>query len=247
VSYASYRLAIVLGEVLTLQPDAIVIYSGHNDYLEERSYQTLRSSQSPLFRLAGRSRVVQTLRQTFFERSRQRKRLPREVQTRLDLIDGMERYQRDALWRRGVVSHFRHSFARMVRACKDASVPLIVCVPASDLVKTPPFKVMTTSLDESSRHRFEQEWQTATNRKRSDQARLAAAERCLELDPEHAGAHFILGSLNWNLTRPSHARRHLIAARDFDVCPLRATTAIIDAMLDFFRVFRSTLGFRVHA
>ncbi len=42
VSYASYRVAKILDEVLGHQPDAIVIYTGHNEFLEDREYADVR-------------------------------------------------------------------------------------------------------------------------------------------------------------------------------------------------------------
>ena len=43
VSYASYRLLPILQEVLAYEPDLIVLYCGHNEFLEERTYASFRS------------------------------------------------------------------------------------------------------------------------------------------------------------------------------------------------------------
>ena len=42
VSYASYRLVPILEEVLGYQPDLIVIYTGHNEFLEDRTYAHIK-------------------------------------------------------------------------------------------------------------------------------------------------------------------------------------------------------------
>ncbi len=42
VSYASYRVAKIMEEVIAYQPDAIVIYTGHNEFLEDRTYAAVR-------------------------------------------------------------------------------------------------------------------------------------------------------------------------------------------------------------
>ncbi|MCA9129844.1 MAG: hypothetical protein KDB22_22310, partial [Planctomycetales bacterium] len=43
LSYASYRVKVILSEVLAYQPDLVVVYTGHNEYLEERTYDGFRS------------------------------------------------------------------------------------------------------------------------------------------------------------------------------------------------------------
>ena len=43
VSYASYRLAPLVKEVLHYQPDLVILATGHNEFLEDRSYQALKS------------------------------------------------------------------------------------------------------------------------------------------------------------------------------------------------------------
>jgi hypothetical protein len=58
---------------------------------------------------------------------------------------------------------------------------------------------------------------------------------CLEIDPEHAGAHFVAGRLRLDRGEVDSAIRHLVAARDHDVCPLRATSAITRAIIEITR------------
>lgn len=38
VSYASYRLVPILEEILNYRPDLIILYTGHNEFLEDRTY-----------------------------------------------------------------------------------------------------------------------------------------------------------------------------------------------------------------
>ena len=53
VSYASYRVSKILDELLQHQPDAIVLYTGHNEFLEDRTYAEVRS-MSAANRVASR-------------------------------------------------------------------------------------------------------------------------------------------------------------------------------------------------
>ncbi|MCO8122375.1 hypothetical protein NHH03_11565 [Stieleria sp. TO1_6] len=240
VSYASYRVAMILDEVLGYAPDAIVLYTGHNEFLEERSYATLPDHSGTLpgaaQRVLKRSALVQTIgrwiRPATTGQSRgtpatDRQVLSAEVETRLDLINGMERYVRDDAWRRAVAEHFATSLDRMIRACQQQQIPLIVCSPASDVVATPPMKILSIEMDKTTRSVFDENWQLACDADRDDEQRIEACENCLRIDPQHCGAQFIAGKLHWNHNRSDRARPYLVAARDNDVCPLRATTPIL--------------------
>jgi hypothetical protein len=54
--------------------------------------------------------------------------------------------------------------------------------------------------------------------------------KILEMDAQHCGAHYYLGQQAIAEKDWERARHHLVAAKDFDVCPLRATTAIQQAV-----------------
>lgn len=233
VSYASYRLAIILKQLLELQPDAIVLYTGHNEFLEERSYATME--QTIFSRLANRSKLVSAVRSLVLPGTRtslpSKVDLSAEVQTRLDLENGLQRYQRasqDAQWRDAVVTHFGDRLEWMVSACKQANTPLLLCMPASDLVNTPPFKVSTADLSQGRLVSFEKFWMQASDASLSPSERMHACQSCLEIDPEHAGACYIAGMLAWGNGNAAKARSFLLRARDTDVCPLRATTPLLN-------------------
>ncbi len=54
ISYASYREVVVLQEVLQYQPDLVIVYSGPNEFLEQRTYGDLGQT-SPLLLALGSS------------------------------------------------------------------------------------------------------------------------------------------------------------------------------------------------
>lgn len=231
VSYASYRVAIILEEVLRYSPDAIVLYTGHNEFLEERSYDTMGEQGGLLSRLGQNSRLLSSVRERLQHDPITRQDLPGELRTRLDLINGMQRYVRHEQWRRGVADHFRDTLGRMIGMCQAAGVPLLLCVPTSDVVRTPPIKVQMADLDAESAAAFRVHYEIAKDRDADTRRRIAACRACLELDPHHAGAHYIAGILHWSNRRSDEAKTHLIAARDDDVCPLRATTPLLESIL----------------
>ena len=204
------------------------MYCGHNEFLEERSYDATAINKGPLESLASSSLLVAEIRKRILRPDVAANRLTPDAQTRLDLNNGMKRYVRDAAWRTAVEQHYRLTMRRMIMACRKADVPLVVCIPASDLVNTPPFKVtLASGIDEQA---FKDAWSIAQSGQATSAERLDACRRCLALDPLHAGAHYIAGTLWWHQQQTSLARRHLIAARDHDVCPLRATSSMVDQL-----------------
>ncbi|TWU02079.1 SGNH/GDSL hydrolase family protein [Neorhodopirellula pilleata] len=259
VSYASDRVERILHEVLGHQPDAIVLYIGHNEFLEDRledrhGQQHASSAQRWINWAAGKSRAVGVLREvwtgTDLAGSSNRSTDPEgtffDLQTRLDREGGMRAFRRDSSWRNQVERQFEQTLDRMVRTCRKQRIPLIVCVPASDVVRTPPFKVEPNPSALPSQDAFMREaWQTIVDAETDQTERFRLARNLLEIDSEHAGAHFVLGRAAYDRDPTPEscsdaARKHLIAARDFDVCPLRATTTIEETVRSIGQVASKT-------
>lgn len=240
VSYASYRLAKVLEEVLGHEPDAIVLYTGHNEFLEDRAYREVRQL-GPMGRFANRLgdrlRTVRWLREKMAAPARDvmPEKLPAEVNARLDHAEGWSSYHRNPQWRRSIEADFEATLRRMVEMTRAAHVPLILCMPTCDLAGTPPFKVeAAASLGSETLEVFESLWSSARDPNADSVLRLEKCRRCLQIDPQHAGANYLAGRLlyepgNGAPFDPAAAKSFFISARDHDVCPLRATSAILEA------------------
>ena len=46
ISYASYRTAGLMEELAQYEPDLFIVYTGHNEFLERRTYDTLSERPS---------------------------------------------------------------------------------------------------------------------------------------------------------------------------------------------------------
>ena len=234
ISYASYRLAPILDEVLGYQPDLIVLYMGHNEFLEERTYENLKRvprGLAQVARLISCLRTTQMLRQLIRSDSQPSEEgkwvAEAEVRTRLDIAGGLADFHRDADWRADVIAHFEMTLRRMIRRCEAVGVPVMVCVPASDIVDTAPFKVQPNpKLSPGEAKEVALQWSIVTNSENGAEERMLACEQVLALDPRHAGAAFVLGRLLLEQNDFEAAKRWLVVARDHDVCPLRAPTEI---------------------
>ncbi|MEM9643774.1 MAG: hypothetical protein AAF989_02175 [Planctomycetota bacterium] len=233
VSYASYRIEKLLHEVLGHQPDAIVLYTGHNEFLESRTYSHLRGRgylARWLDAAAAKLKTVGWLQRALATPVPQQV-LGAEVTASLDRKGGLGDYHRDEVWRKGVEEDFKSSLQRMVHSCKAAGVPVVICVPASDAVRTPPFKTEADPrLDLQTRERVQEDWNVVLGDGSAERKR-EACRRILAIDPLHAGANFWMGKTSWEDRDRSPATcQKLGIARDHDVCPLRATTTIVQSV-----------------
>ncbi|MDA7660605.1 hypothetical protein N8702_02740, partial [Verrucomicrobia bacterium] len=109
VSYASYRLVPVLQECLNqYDPDLILICTGNNEFLEDRSYRFTKKfapSLDPVLRFARSSRLIQSvISLANHNRSSDtpHSTLDGQVNAMLDYERGIERYHRNEAWQTSV-------------------------------------------------------------------------------------------------------------------------------------------------
>lgn len=239
ISYASYRLVPILEECLTHAPDLIVICTGHNEFLEDRTYGDLKRSSGFLdaaHRGVARLRTYGLLRRGYLA-LRGEPELPSppvlaaEVQALLDFQGGLAAYERDSAWREGVIRHFAFNVRRMVARAKRAGVPVILVLPPSNLSDCPPFKSLPgATLPDADRAA----WRDA--RARLEEARgdvalmVSLLERLRDLDDAFAWTHYTLGKCYESQGRIARARRSFLAAREHDICPLRILAPMEDAL-----------------
>ncbi|MCP3957963.1 MAG: tetratricopeptide repeat protein [bacterium] len=240
ISYASYRVVLLMKELVRYEPDLFVIYTGHNEFLEERSYSDIIHRNAALknlqFWLADRRfyalgrRAVSSLGGGEEEATEEDgETLDSEVRTRLDGWTGLELYHRDDELRRQILEHFEYNLDQMIEIARSHGVEVVFVEPISNLKDFSPFKsehaAGITPEDAAS---FAALLAEGRSHLAADDAAAAAAAfgRAVELDSEHAEAHFLLGRAH--LARGEHddALTAFVRAKDLDVAPLRALEAI---------------------
>ncbi len=235
LSYASYRVLPILREVLEYEPDLIVVYCGQNEFLEARELSGWKQTPpmavqfaSTLFRLRLVQMVTSILKpSSVADPDVKATRLQREVEALLDFQGGLEKYHRASLDKPSVVASFRWNLQQMVQACRSRNVPLVLVVPTANLRDCPPFKIESDpNLNIQERQKVESHWLSAQSESENVAKALESMKSILTIDPQHAGAHYFLGKQAIEDQDWESARRHLTAARDYDVCPLRATSEI---------------------
>jgi lysophospholipase L1-like esterase len=238
LSYASYRVLAILKEVLTYDPDLIVIYTGQNEFLEHREYADWKvaSSRSEAMVWLSQMRTVRYLRSMVTQPAERtdavtRTQLTAEVDALLDYSGGLDDYHRDDPWRQPVVNHFRWNLEQMIRACHDHQVPLILIRPVTNLIDCPPFKFeIDSTLSVDKQAEFAARWDALRAHRDDIRDPLAEVDSLLSIDSLHAGALFMKGRLLADRGDWATAKQYFMAARDADVCPLRAITPILEAV-----------------
>ncbi|MFC1614704.1 tetratricopeptide repeat protein, partial [Gemmatimonadota bacterium] len=240
ISYASYRVVNLLKEFLAYEPDLFVIYTGHNEFLEARTYSDFLERPSLLFKGRQALSYFKTYRLlNGFYRSAKGKIIKNsgpgsasrstvlspEVRTILDRSAGLDYYQRDSLFSRGIFEHFHYNVARMINLCREAGVPVVFLEPVDNIKDFSPFKSQhRTGLDRRKRMYFDQmmaDGFSSLNGNRTNES-LARFREAVQIDSLYADCHFYLGRAYLASGDTVAAGEHLIKARELDVCPLRA-------------------------
>jgi len=242
ISYASYRATALMEELTNYEPDLFVVYSGHNEFLEERTYRSLRERPAALRWLDLRLRSLRSvaaleLLLTSIRGSgpapEGREQLSAEVETRLESSLGPAAYQRDDALSEAIVEHYRLNLERMVALARGSGAQLMLVVPADNLSASSPFKSEPSgALSPDKRRLFAASLERARVQMKAEQWGVARAsfEQAVEIDSRHAHALYGLGRASLALGDVTRARQELTRARDEDICPLRAISPIVEAV-----------------
>ena len=151
----------------------------------------------------------------------------------LDYEDGLTKYHRDDQWRLGVETHYEQNLRTMIRLAGDAGVPVLLANPVSNVHGTPPFKVEHDSqLTPKQLAEFQSRWKAAKQCAWDDlDVKLEKVNASLEIDPRHAEALFLLGRVRESRGEIPRAREAYLRAKDEDICPLRMTESMHQAVM----------------
>ncbi|MCZ6816122.1 MAG: tetratricopeptide repeat protein [Planctomycetota bacterium] len=244
VSYASYRVAILMEELVEYEPDLFIIYTGHNEFLEKRTYAAVLETPSAVAGLQaalGRTRIYTAIKRAFrpgghsSDRAPERFLLPGEVEAMLDDTIGPAAYYRDDAAQEQVIQHFRYNLARMVDIARSAGAQVVLIAPASNLRHCSPFKSEhRADLAVADRERCHELLRRAQEQGAAGLWResLAILDQAATIDDRYAQLHYLRGCALWALSRPREAKSAFIRARDEDVCPLRALTPMHEAVIE---------------
>lgn len=254
ISYASYRLIPIMRELMDYAPDLFILYTGHNEFLEDRTYGRIKQMPGSLFRIHHsllKLRSYAWAHQFIYPRLAKsdevdptaRSTLPTEVKTKLDQQQGPASYTRDPVWRAGIMVHFHRNLGLMLRMAQGADIPIILMNPVSNLKDASPFRSeYRTDLPPQKLERVIALREQALALDWTDvQQKLDLLLRAAELDQQHAGLCYLIGKCYEHLGRLTEAKPWFAQARDEDICPLRMLGPMHLAVLDTARQYRVPL------
>ena len=236
VSYASYRLVALVDEILSYEPDLLILCTGNNEFLESRSYESYLEQPLWLRKFSGWTRQLATVRavqKLLAPADRQvTEKLPTEVDAQLDYKDALETYQRDDAWSQAVYDHFRRSLERIAFQAKAAKVPVWLVLPPTNYRDCPPFKSGVLNHESSAEAELIRTLQEGWYDRPLSQ-RKTLLESFLSEEPRYALAHYWLGRCYDEENDYENAAQAYAKAMNEDLCPLRATgttSAILQQM-----------------
>lgn len=243
-SYASYRLAEVMRELMAYQPDLFLIDMGHNEFLEDRTYRHIKNVpgfvRRPLelaagLRLFGLVRSASTAL-TGHPKAPAKPILGPAVEAKLDYRGGLSTYHHDATWRQDVIDHFAFNLRRMTQLAQEAGVAVLLINPVYSL-DLPPFKAEhRPGLPGGKQRRLEAYRERARDGySRNLPEAIRLLQMAIAIDDQHAGLHYELAKCYQQLGQLEDARRSFIDAKETDVCPLRILEPMSQAIFDVAR------------
>jgi len=202
VSYASYRIVNLMNEIVTYDPDLFIVYTGHNEFLEERTYSEILEEPQFAIRVRTwlhRSRIYslarhlwQSVQQREEAQAERKFQMSGEVSAVLDQSFGLDQYQREPEKHEAIVRHFRYNREKMVEIAESRDVGLVFVVPAANEKDFSPFKShFCGPLRGEIRRRWRQLYDEGRDRVSQGryEAALHAFRGAAQLDDCHADLH----------------------------------------------------------
>jgi hypothetical protein len=228
--FAAYRTRRVLDEVLQMESDAVIVWEGNNEFLEDRNYDP---PSAGIISLVRHLRTFQCLQSAFASRNKMSGEDLKDVaqffwkKTRQQSL----RLREDPVQFTQVQEHFRISFEHMVSQSQRYRVPIILCTVPVNLRDWLP----TVSYNRLGGEQREQ-WQKLYNQARRCLIEgkyhdgIQAMNQAIAMESEHAESYFWLGRLLEADGQKTAAGEAFSKARDLDYNPFRAISSFNESI-----------------
>ncbi len=234
ISYASYRIAELMKELVKYEPDLFILYSGHNEFLEQRTYAHIaklpfivRQSAWILEHTRGYSllkRVYMSIRNSKAP-DNEIHTMQADVTAILDNSYGPKFYSRDDTLSRNIITHYKQSVSRIINKAKYANANILVISTPSNLLHCSPFKSQySSSLNQAQKLKLDSLLNVGKKHfnKGMYPLSLKIFKAAHNIDKRHAEVLYFLGKSYFETGEPQLAYTYLQKAKDEDICPLRA-------------------------
>ena len=235
----SYTMVDLVDEIIAEQPDAILIYAGHNEYYgalgvaSAESFGRVQSLVRVYLKLRD-FRTVQALRNglSWIRRGLQGEVVVDEESTLMERIVGEQTIPiGSTLYKQGL-EQFRKNLETLLARYKEINIPVFVGTLASNERDHRPF------ISRLSEQTDEELWANLNQQARATMARgdtaatLGLFDAMIKLDASVADAHYTRGRLLEALGRYTEARSAFIRAKDLDQLRFRAPEELNEIIRD---------------
>jgi len=229
ISYAMHRVNIVADEVIKYRPDILIIFSGHNEFIEPDFFDALKhrsTARNEFEYLLAHSRLYSALHALRASPPA----LKKSVTTRFAVAvqrDRSTRYSRGE--KAAVVAEFRWRLRRLVRRAQQQGVHVLLATVPCNLSRwRPEASITETSLDDRQRMQWRDAFASGKGALAAGNTRVAIEQlsRAAAMVPGHAETHFLLGQAYEAVQQWKEARQAYQLACDDDASPSRRISAI---------------------
>jgi tetratricopeptide (TPR) repeat protein len=234
ISFASYRVARLMDELSHYQPDLFIVYSGQNEFLEQRSYGALLSLPPWVLNLnatlsgtrtyTAMKSVIDAMQPDSLKQAQQRNKLSGEVDEILNHTVGPKSYRRDDVLKQQIITHFDLNMRRMVKIAHSVDSDIVFVRPAINVKDMSPFKSEhAEGLDAAALGEWEDLYRQATELQAAGDYNeaLAVYRQALVIDDRYAELHYRTGQVLFSLGRYDAADQAFRRAVEEDIAPLR--------------------------
>lgn len=220
----SYALLDFADEIVAIEPDAVIIYAGHNEFLGVLGAgSAYASSVSPALTRATlrlrRSHLVESGFRLFGALGPQPE--PR-TGTLMARVAGERRIPEDSELFRTTVEQFGGNLQRLLARYREHGIPTFIGTLAANEKDQPPFLSAPPAPDVAATWRESLDQAAATLEADDGERALAIAGRLIDQAPESAEAWFLRGRAYLSRGEEDRARADFLRAKDLDQLRFRA-------------------------
>ncbi|MDR3622735.1 MAG: tetratricopeptide repeat protein [Paludisphaera borealis] len=207
---------------ITQRPDAVIVYSGHNEFAarfeENRDYSLDLEPRAAVVRQLHQASLLSPFCRLVYELiSKNRLDSPPSLKDHHQLIDPPLCSPTEAA---AILTDFTARLEAIVAYCERiGALPILVISPANEADYEPSRSTLAPGVDQAERNRLVVDFQEARD---AEPAKAEAFLRAiLDRHPGFAEAHYRLGKILERSERIDEAREHFRLALDDDGLPIR--------------------------
>jgi tetratricopeptide (TPR) repeat protein len=226
-TYASHRVKLILEEVIRYQPDAIFLYNGNNEFVENLVFRP-HHPPAPFEHSAAARLIYRVATSLAFELPRidvKGYSIDAQATTQLSFAFGKaSRYREDPVQFEALLNHYRYNIESMVATARAAKVPLfLVTCPVNLKDWTPNVSRHRADLSPVDLVRWTSHFRQGylAGEQGNFAGVIAPMRAALALDDEYAEAHFLLGRALLETGDRFAAKAEFLRALERDAFPFR--------------------------